>query len=155
MGIREGNNLAGIRRVGKNFLITGHRRIEDDFSGCRARNTNGAPAKNATVFKYQYGGLHLLPIKRRERLPSSRHSFVSPDPKSSARILAANGNNCADHSVVTAKNGSESEHVLHAKKTPFFHRDLISNKSNGPNSACREVRPTLCSVRNLDALTRS
>ncbi len=55
MGIGQSNNLPGIRRIGEDFLISGHRGIENDFSTCFTITTNGDTVENAAVLKSKYG----------------------------------------------------------------------------------------------------
>jgi len=50
MGISQRDNLAGIGRVRKNLLITGHGGIENHLADCLTGNTNGLPFKQGSVF---------------------------------------------------------------------------------------------------------
>ena len=58
MGIGHGYNLPGIRRVCKDFLISGHTGIEHQFSGRFTFRAHSAPFKYASVFYCKYGFFH-------------------------------------------------------------------------------------------------
>src|SRR5439155_7524162 len=47
--IDQRNDLASIRRIGQNFLITGHRRVEHDFAGRSTGSPDGTAAKQRPV----------------------------------------------------------------------------------------------------------
>ncbi len=49
--VGHGDNLAGIRRIGKNFLVTGHGSVEDYLSPGLARPGKRAAGKHQAVFK--------------------------------------------------------------------------------------------------------
>jgi hypothetical protein len=53
--IREANNLSGVARIGKDFLITGEAGIENDFSAAPRNGAGSAAIKNAAVFECEYG----------------------------------------------------------------------------------------------------
>ncbi|CAH0318007.1 hypothetical protein SRABI106_04262 [Rahnella aquatilis] len=53
MGISESDNLAGIGRISEDFLITGHRRIEDHFPHCRPFCPDGPTVELGSVFQNQ------------------------------------------------------------------------------------------------------
>src|ERR1700676_1836209 len=54
--IRQTDDLAGIARVGENFLITGEAGIENDFAAAARDGPRGAAVKYATVFQSESGG---------------------------------------------------------------------------------------------------
>ena len=54
MRMGQRNNLSGIRGVGEYFLITGNRRIEDDFSDDKTIYTNSSTLEQHTVFECKY-----------------------------------------------------------------------------------------------------
>jgi hypothetical protein len=49
MGISKGNDLVAVTRVSEDFLITGHRRIENDFTDRMARRTYRKTFENRPV----------------------------------------------------------------------------------------------------------
>jgi len=49
----EGDDLAGVGRIGQDFLITGDRRVEADFADRLARRAEAAPPKNRPVRQHQ------------------------------------------------------------------------------------------------------
>jgi hypothetical protein len=57
VGIGQGHDLARVRRVGQDFLIAGHGRIEDDLTDGGPRHADGTPTKQATVGEGKNGGL--------------------------------------------------------------------------------------------------
>ena len=61
MGIRQGHDLTGVRRVGQDFLIAGHGRVEHDFTDRLAIGANGNTFKYRAIFEGKYSG-------RRQRL---------------------------------------------------------------------------------------
>ena len=56
MRIGQCDNLAAIGRVTQDFLITGHRRIEDKLATTDTLSTNGMTAKNGSIGKHQHSG---------------------------------------------------------------------------------------------------
>ena len=57
--VSQGNDLAGIRRVGQDFLVPGHRGVENDFADAalgRVGRADRAAAKQAAVGKRQDRG---------------------------------------------------------------------------------------------------
>ena len=57
MRIGQGNNLAGVGRIGEDLLITGHGRIEHDLADTVAVGADGLAAENATVGEGENGWL--------------------------------------------------------------------------------------------------
>ena len=55
--VGQGNDLLGIGRIGEDFLIAGHGRIEHDLTNGMTIGSNGIAAKNAAVSKGEYGWL--------------------------------------------------------------------------------------------------
>jgi hypothetical protein len=55
--IGERDDLAGIGRIGENFLIAGHGGVEDHLADGMAVSTDGFTAENAAVGKREYGWL--------------------------------------------------------------------------------------------------
>lgn len=53
MGISKSNDLAGVGRISEDFLITGHRRIEDHFPHCRTLCPDGPTVELGSVFENQ------------------------------------------------------------------------------------------------------
>ena len=53
MGVREGDNLAGVARVGNDFLVPRERRIEDEFS--RGDSRGGFVARRPTLEHFTVG----------------------------------------------------------------------------------------------------
>ena len=51
--IRHRDDLAGVRRIGQNLLITRHRRIENDFANGFAFKAVSVATKNTPVFEQQ------------------------------------------------------------------------------------------------------
>jgi hypothetical protein len=49
--VRQADNLAGIARIRKNFLISGEAGVENDFAAPAGRCSRGATMKNAPVFE--------------------------------------------------------------------------------------------------------
>ena len=47
--MRKGHDLPCVRRIGEDFLVAGHRCVEDDFSGAAAVGANGAAMENIAV----------------------------------------------------------------------------------------------------------
>ena len=59
----EGDDLAGIGRIGEDFLIPRHRRVETDFANGRARGAEPEPFEHHTVCQNEQGGrARLAPI---------------------------------------------------------------------------------------------
>ena len=56
MGIGQTNDLAGIARIGENFLITGEAGIENDFAAAARDRAGRAAVKDAPVFQREYRG---------------------------------------------------------------------------------------------------
>src|SRR3546814_5767829 len=56
MRISQSDDLLRIGRVSENFLITGHRGIEDHFAHGFTRGANGKASKDAAIFQYKNGG---------------------------------------------------------------------------------------------------
>ncbi len=54
MGISKGDYLAGVGRISEDFLITGHRSVENNFSHCLPRCPNGPTVELGSVFQNQY-----------------------------------------------------------------------------------------------------
>ena len=54
--IREGDDLARVRRVGQDLLVAGHRRVEDDLADRVPRRADRAPAEDAAVGERQQRG---------------------------------------------------------------------------------------------------
>ncbi|MNQ75370.1 hypothetical protein D3C85_901650 [compost metagenome] len=57
VGVGQGNDLLGIGRIGKDFLIAGHGSVEHYLADGMAIGPNGFAAKNAAVGKREYGWL--------------------------------------------------------------------------------------------------
>jgi len=53
MGIGQTNDLAGIARIGENFLITGEAGIENDFAAAARDRAGRAAVKDAPVLERQ------------------------------------------------------------------------------------------------------
>ncbi|MNT68039.1 hypothetical protein D3C72_2062350 [compost metagenome] len=53
MRISKSNDLAGVGRISEDFLITGHRRIEDHFPHCRTLCPDGPTVELGSVFENQ------------------------------------------------------------------------------------------------------
>ena len=51
MGIGQRHQLTGIRRIGQDFLIAGHRGVEHDFANGQAGGANRPAPENGTVSK--------------------------------------------------------------------------------------------------------
>lgn len=49
--VGQADNLAGIARIGENFLISREARIENDFATAPSRSTRCAAVKNAPIFE--------------------------------------------------------------------------------------------------------
>jgi hypothetical protein len=56
MGVSERDDLLGVRRVGKDFLITRQRRVEDYFAGRYPFGANAGTAEHASIGQYEQGG---------------------------------------------------------------------------------------------------
>jgi len=87
MGKGEGDQLTGIGRIGKDFLIAGHRRIEDDFADDLALSPKALAFERRSVSQHERG----IPIGIR----LDRHDGVQPLSRvvlwgRAARIKAAN-----------------------------------------------------------------
>ncbi len=54
VGISEANDLAGITRIGENFLVAGERSIENDFAAAARAGASGAALKYAPVLERKY-----------------------------------------------------------------------------------------------------
>lgn len=50
--IRQGHDLTTVRRVGQDFLVTRHRRVEDNLSDCLPLGSDGSAAEHAAIFEY-------------------------------------------------------------------------------------------------------
>jgi hypothetical protein len=51
VGIRQADNLAGVTRIGENFLIPGEAGIKDDFAAAPDGCSRRAAMKNAPIFE--------------------------------------------------------------------------------------------------------
>ena len=49
VGIGQRDDLAAIRRIRQNFLITRHRSIKDDFADCPTFGTDRPPMENRAI----------------------------------------------------------------------------------------------------------
>ena len=54
-GIRHGDDLALVGRIGENFLVAGHRGVENNFSNSLSWKTMPFAAKNTAIFQQQRG----------------------------------------------------------------------------------------------------
>ncbi|MNG23442.1 hypothetical protein D3C84_1080470 [compost metagenome] len=57
MRISQGNDLLGVGRIGKDFLIAGHGGVEHHLTNGLTVGSNGFAAKNAAISKGEYGWL--------------------------------------------------------------------------------------------------
>ncbi|GAA0250547.1 hypothetical protein GCM10009086_02790 [Pseudomonas rhodesiae] len=57
MWIGQGNDLLGVGRIGKDFLIAGHGSVKHYLSNGLTVGSNGFAAKNAAISKGEYGWL--------------------------------------------------------------------------------------------------
>ncbi len=55
--VSQGNDLLGVGRIGKDFLIAGHCGVEHHLTNGLAVGSNGFAAKNAAISKGEYGWL--------------------------------------------------------------------------------------------------
>jgi hypothetical protein len=55
--IGKGNDLLGVGRISKDFLIAGHGGVEHHLSNGLTVGSNGFAAKNAAISKGEYGWL--------------------------------------------------------------------------------------------------
>ncbi|MCY1292362.1 hypothetical protein D9M70_415830 [compost metagenome] len=55
--VGQGDDLLGVGRIGKDFLIAGHGGVEHHFANGMAIGTDGLAAKDAAVSKGEYGWL--------------------------------------------------------------------------------------------------
>jgi hypothetical protein len=91
--ICQNNDLARIRRVSKNFLVSGQRGIENDLAYALHRRAEGSAAKDAPVFERKnclHGispwewtlsiltGLTHPPPALQQRRPNSKKARLSP-----------------------------------------------------------------------------
>jgi hypothetical protein len=53
VGVGQADNLAGVTRVGENFLVSGKTGIKNDFAAAPGERTPAAAVKNAPVFQRQ------------------------------------------------------------------------------------------------------
>jgi hypothetical protein len=51
VGIRQADDLPGVTRIGKNFLISREAGIKNDFAAASRNRSRGAAMKNAPVFE--------------------------------------------------------------------------------------------------------
>jgi hypothetical protein len=51
VGIRQANNLAGVARVGEDFLISSEAGIKNDFAAAPSGCSGRAAMKNAPIFE--------------------------------------------------------------------------------------------------------
>jgi hypothetical protein len=51
MRIGQADDLAGITRIGENFLVTGEAGVENDFAAAPGDRSRSAPMKNAPIFE--------------------------------------------------------------------------------------------------------
>ena len=56
VGIGEGDNLTAVGRVGQDFLVTGHGRVEHHFTADGALGTDGVTAEHGAVGQGKQGG---------------------------------------------------------------------------------------------------
>jgi hypothetical protein len=54
--ISQANDLSGVARIGKNFLITGEAGVENDFAAPACDGAGSAAVKYAPVFERKGGG---------------------------------------------------------------------------------------------------
>ena len=84
VGIRQGDDLPAIARVGEDFLVAGQRRVEHDFAGGGASCSDRGTDKDRAVCERQEGdGL--------ERLVRQKHwvlRMVTGTPKRFSRQLS-------------------------------------------------------------------
>ncbi|MCY1466197.1 hypothetical protein D9M71_844590 [compost metagenome] len=57
MRIGQGDDLLGVGRIGKDFLVAGHGGVEHHLTNGLTVGTDGFTAKNAAVGKCEYGWL--------------------------------------------------------------------------------------------------
>ncbi|MOA29482.1 hypothetical protein D3C78_1504980 [compost metagenome] len=57
MRVSQGNDLLGVGRIGKDFLIAGHCGVEHHLTNGLTVGSNGFAAKNAAISKGEYGWL--------------------------------------------------------------------------------------------------
>jgi hypothetical protein len=53
--VGEGDDLAAVARVGQDFLVAGHRRVEHHFTDCVTVGADGNAAKDRAVCECQEG----------------------------------------------------------------------------------------------------
>ena len=63
VGKGKGNDLPRIGRIGEDFLIAGHRRIETDFANGRACRAEPSPFEHHAIGQYEKRGRARLPPK--------------------------------------------------------------------------------------------
>ena len=71
MGKGEGDQLSGIGRIGQDFLISGHRGVEDQLSDHIAGGTNALAGENRAVGEYQSRGSVESTHRWHDSVPSS------------------------------------------------------------------------------------
>jgi len=54
--VGQTDNLAGVARVGEDFLVSGEAGIENDFAAAARDGAGGAAVKEAPVFQREYRG---------------------------------------------------------------------------------------------------
>src|SRR5204863_5220770 len=55
LGIRHRDDLSAVRRIGQDFLVTGHARIEYDFAVDLAVGPESQTGENFAIFEGQFG----------------------------------------------------------------------------------------------------
>lgn len=85
MGIGERYDLAGVGGVGEDFLIAGHRGVENNLATAAALCANGDPLEQIPVLKGQYRGFfqRYAPVIGVER-GHKKTEWVDPSPLSGA-----------------------------------------------------------------------
>ena len=54
MRVGQGDDLAAVRGIRQDLLVSGHRRIENDFTDGLAVSTNGSAFENGAILQSQY-----------------------------------------------------------------------------------------------------
>jgi len=89
MRIRQANNLARVRRISEDFLVSGEAGIENDFPAPARYGAGSAAAKDAPVFERKYGRSVLY--FRQCVLPDSSYTILAQSLRarhSTARLTA-------------------------------------------------------------------